>query len=184
MIGQSQASVMQQAETQARVCEPDRLLPRSAERHGDAAPVYLDHDGAVFKRRLSGLTTTVVVPFQSFTGVAVRFEPESGIVRIELIHPDPSMSVPLDTAFDLDRAARLWRRWSLALALPMMMFEADGSLVLAPVDERTDSVHPPIQRRFGRQTTRRRPRMAWRRGRFSAATAAVHGGEREIIARN
>lgn len=183
MSGHSHASVPQ-SDLQVRSTEAERLLPREGVRAADAGPVYLGDTGAVFKRRLYGLTTTVVVPFESFTGVAVRFEPEGGVVHIELIHPAPAMNVPLDTVYDLDQAARLWRRWSQTLALPMMMFESDGSLIRAPLEDRPDDVRPPAPRRFGRQTTRRRPRSVWTRGRFTPASSAVHTEEREIIARD
>lgn len=176
------------AEAAIRTADGDRTGPRFKDRilgvGGDGAAIYLDTTRALIKRRVAGLPQDVL-PLSTFAGVAARFDAEAEIVRLELVHPDPSMTVPLDSVVDLDRAARLWQQWSKVLELPMMIFEADGTLVPAPLDDRTRLPRPPASRRFGRATTRRRPTIGWKRGKavIRRAEAPVHRGEREIIAR-
>ncbi|WP_157018257.1 DUF6101 family protein [Mesorhizobium xinjiangense] len=91
----------------------------------------IDKRGAVVRGTLpgSGLPLATALPARVFMGVAARaIEDEDGevTVTLELMHADPSLSVPLLVADDLDDVAADWRAWAQAYHLPMLIVEADG----------------------------------------------------------
>lgn len=146
----------------------------------------IDRRGAVVRRVLenSRLPVTVVLPAKAFVGVAARaIEDGDGTVTVtlELLHNDPMLSVPLLVARDLDDVAADWRAWSDAFDLPMLLIEADG--VARSLEESLGLVKgPPVPRRKGRTSTRRRPRFLARRKTGDLGIRLVVDGE-EIIAR-
>jgi hypothetical protein len=118
--------------------------------------------------------------------VAIRMEPPAdeaaGAVAVVLEHSDPALSRTLYRASHGRDVIAEWRAWGRALALPLLVAEADGGL------------HEP----FARIGAVRVGRPAWRRRRRSSRTAqrplrrrqgamparsVVHRGERELIAR-
>lgn len=148
----------------------------------------IDRRGATVKRTLglSGLPVTVVLPAKAYRGVAARaMEDEDGMVTVtlELLHNDPMLCAPLLVAHDLDDVAADWRAWSEAYNLPMLLIEADG--VARTLEESLGAAvkkSAPVQRRKGRESTRRRPRFLARRQCGDLGLRLVVDGK-EIIAR-
>ena len=130
-------------------------------------------------------TRSVTVPLQSYRGVAVRMVPAEGQLTIvlELNHTDPSLTVPIAVADDPVDVAQDWKSWSQSLNLPMLLFEADGSITrpvttLGPIE-----VAPPKPRRMHSYFASRRPRfLARRKTGWLREQSAVGGAE--IIARD
>ncbi|MGH2342290.1 DUF6101 family protein [Segnochrobactraceae bacterium EtOH-i3] len=160
-----------------------RRLPREAaeapcariEADGRLLVIGSDAEGVV--RRLS---------LRAFRGVAMACvrDAEGGFVfRLELAHPDPSRSVLIAEVADAGEAAEVWERWAAASGLPLLVVDGDGSM-RAPVSRLgTLYVLAPYARRWGRPTRNRRPGRAALRAVGTLTGAAVHAGEREIIAR-
>jgi hypothetical protein len=161
--------------------DPNTLPVRHTDR-GDA--FILDRDRAVVRRDLHGIAATLDVPVSAYRGVAVRMfaEGEDQLrVVVELMHPDPGLSLPLVVAGEAEAAARDWIAWGQALNLPLLFIEEDGT-VSYPAG--TAAVTGVIQlRRTGKPFRGRRSRFARRRkiGTFSGIER-LEG--REIIARD
>lgn len=150
----------------------------------------IDGRGATVRRRLerSGLQATIVLPARAFRGVAARaIEDADGnvTVTLELLHNDPMLSVPLLVAEDLDDIAADWRTWSDHYRLPMLLIEADG--VARTLEKSLGAAMlksaPPMERRQGRSSSRRRPRFLARRREGNLGLRLIVGGQ-EIIARD
>ncbi len=148
----------------------------------------IDQRGVVVKRVLerSGLPVTMLMPAKAFRGVAARaMEDADGVVTVtlELMHFDPTMSVPLLVAHDLEDVAADWRAWASAYNLPMMIVEANG--VARTLEESLGDLRTREAR--GR---RKRPSSTPRRSRFAARRKEGNLGMRlvvngaEIIARD
>jgi hypothetical protein len=102
-----------------------------------------------------------------------------------LEHPDPQLSVTLHHARDAHDMSFQWRCWARALGLPLLIVESDGSLREPFPHIGAIEVGRAAARRRGRSTLKsRRGIQRLRRRTGSLASAAVHRGEREIIARN
>jgi Family of unknown function (DUF6101) len=152
--------------------------------------VELHRERVVLRRALRGIKMAVNLPVAAYLGVAIRVEPPSpeadGAVAVVLEHRDPALSLPLYRAADGGDIVAEWQAWGRALALPLLVAEADGSL-REPFERmgavRTDT---PVARRRRRSTLKaRRPTLPLRRRPgVMPATPVVHRGEREIIARN
>jgi hypothetical protein len=148
----------------------------------------IDYRGAVIRRTLeqSGLPVTIALPSRVFRGVAARaLEDSDGnvTVTLELLHADPSLSVPLLVAHDLDDVAADWRAWADAYRLPMLLIEADG--VARTLEESLGEcikTLPAQERRPRRIAANRRPRFLARRKCGDLGLRLVVSGE-EIIAR-
>jgi hypothetical protein len=152
--------------------------------------VELHRERVVLRRALRGIKMALNLPVSAYRGVAIRMQPPAGeaagAVAVVLEHCDPALSLTLYRADDSSDIVAEWQAWARVLGLPLLVEEADGCL--REPFERIGAlrVAAPIRRRRQRGTLRaRRPTQPLRRkmGR-SIATAAVHRGEREIIARN
>ena len=111
---------------------------------------------------------------------------DDGAVTIVLEHRDPGLSLPLYRADDGADIVAEWRSWARVLGRPLLVAEADGRLREPFARLGAVRVASPTWRRRRRSAIKmRRPTLPLRRrpGR-SIADAAVHRGEREIIARN
>jgi hypothetical protein len=152
--------------------------------------VYLDRNQVIVKRTLGGIPATLTFPVSAFRGVAVsmRVNPETGDVTaiIELMHRDPSLSLPLSVAGDLGDAedvAADWQAWGKALGLPLLIVEGDGTIREALSQMGGIVVSPVKARRMVSSLSRRRPRFLKRRKiGFAGETELLTG--REIIARD
>jgi Family of unknown function (DUF6101) len=126
----------------------------------------------------------------AYRGVAIRMEPPAGetaaTVAVVLEHSDPALSLTLYRAADGADVVAEWRGWGRALAMPLLVAEADGRL--REPFERIGGVRvasPAPRRRRRSSLAARRPTRALRRQRGTMpARPVVHRGERELIARN
>jgi Family of unknown function (DUF6101) len=128
-------------------------------------------------------------PLADYRGVAIRMEPPAGetaaTVAVVLEHSDPALSLTLYRAANGADVVAEWRAWGQALAVPLLVAEADGRLREAFERIGAVRVASPAQRRRSRSPlAARRPARALRRRPGAApAPAVVHRGERELIAR-
>ncbi|MCX5579544.1 DUF6101 family protein [Kaistia terrae] len=152
--------------------------------------VYIDRQQAIVKRRLGGIPTTLSTPVSAFRGVAVRMtgDAETGAIHtvVELMHRDPSMSLPLVVLEDLgdgEDVAADWQAWGRALGLPLLIVDGDGT-VRAPLDQMGQLVvGQPMSRRSPSSLKGRRPRFLKRRKTgFYKEVETLYA--REIIARD
>ncbi|MEA2938276.1 MAG: hypothetical protein QOC56_1780 [Alphaproteobacteria bacterium] len=152
--------------------------------------VELSRERVVLRRAVHGIKMAVKVPVAAYLGVAIRMEPPAGddvgAVSVVLEHRDPGLSLPLYRASDGAEIVAEWQSWARVLGMPLLVAEADGRL--REPFERIGAVRvatPCLRRRRRTAVKSRRPTLPLRRrpGR-SVADAAVHRGEREIIARN
>ncbi|MCM5559059.1 DUF6101 family protein [Pleomorphomonas sp. JP5] len=147
------------------------------------AAIYMDDDGVVVRRQLSGLPLTLSLPFTAFEGVSVRIEPNAAgdlVANVELHHRDPALSIPLTVTRDMEAAAADWKGWSDRLGLPMLLVSTSGSV------ERVGSkaavpVGDPAPRRRHASMGDRRPRFLVRRKMGAAGEMPVLRDWREII---
>jgi hypothetical protein len=136
---------------------------------GGVRQIELHRERVVLRRAVQGMRMAVNVRVSDFLGVALRGIGESQLLVLK--HRDPSLSVPLFVSDDREEIAAHWQTWCELFALPQL-------------DE--DTAREPAPRR------RRRNAIFWRRPRFlmrrracsGIASAEVHRGEREIIARS
>jgi hypothetical protein len=169
---------------------PLRFEARDAAADGSVRFVELTRERVVLRRSVRGMSMAVNLPVTSYLGVALRIEPPVGAaaatVALVLEHRDGALSLPLYRADDSTDIVAEWQSWARVLKLPLLVVDADGTLrepfermgalrVAAPVPRRRK--HSAVKARRPSIFLRRKPGR--RRG-----AAAVHHGEREIIARN
>ena len=189
-------TIAQNAQTFARPIwagAPVRLDPRNCDRYqsfstvenGEEVTYRVDRRGAVIRRKLEGcgLPISIALPSRAFKGIAARaMETEDGevTVTLELHHHDGNCTVPLLVASDLFDVAADWRGWAELFGLPMLMIEADGSVVT--LDESLGQIRTaePAPRRAAPHR-QRRPRFLARR-KPGLGMRMIVAGE-EIIAR-
>ena len=153
---------------------------------GETILYRVDHRGAVIRRKLeqSGLPISIALGSRCFEGIAARaMEDKEGnvTVTLELHHKDPSCCVPLLVACDLYDVAADWRGWSDLFSLPMLMVEADGSVVALEETLGRVRAHVPAPRRRS-ANRQRRPRFLARRKPGLGMRMVIEG--EEIIARS
>lgn len=168
--------------------DPFALPVRYAAPIGVAEPAFvLDRNRAILRLPMrAGGPLTQSIPVAEYEGVAVRILPNGDAgaltVRIELLHRDPSLCLPLVIADEPEDAAADWQAWGRALNLPLLVVEQDGT-VRAPL-RRVGGlvVSAPSPRRRRSFLVRRRSRFLRRRKVGRTPTETISG--REIIARN
>jgi hypothetical protein len=167
-----------------------RFEASDAAADGSVRLVELTRERVVLRRSVRGMLMAVNLPVASYLGVALRIEPPAGAaasaVTLVLEHRDCALSLPLYRAEDATDVVAEWQSWGRALKLPLLVAESDGRLrePFARIGAlRVEAPHP--RRRKRSALKRRRPSIFLRRkpGRRLGA-AAVHRGEREIIARH
>jgi hypothetical protein len=147
---------------------PISFHARDVRADGGVRQVEIHRERIVLHRAVQGMRMAVNVRVSDFLGVAMRGIGESQLLALK--HRDPSLTVPLFVSDDREEIADQWRMWSELFALPQL---------------NEDEPREPAPRR------RRRNAIVWRRPRFlmrrracsGIASAEVHRGEREIIAR-
>jgi Family of unknown function (DUF6101) len=169
---------------------PLRFEVRDATADGCMRRVELTHERVVLRRSVRGMLMAFNLPVASYLGVALRIEAPVGAaastVALVLEHRDCALSLPLYRADDSSDVVAEWQSWARVLKLPLLVAEPDGRL--REPFERIGQVRvaaPLPRRRKHSIMKRRRPSIFLRRkpGRRLGG-AAVHHGEREIIARN
>ena len=152
--------------------------------------VELTRERVVVHRAVRGIKMAVTVPVADYLGIAIRMEQaahdDEGAVMLVLEHRDPGLSLPLYRAHDGADIVAEWQAWARVLRLPLLVVESDGRLREAFVRIGAVRIAAPTWRRRRRSAIRaRRPSILLRRKTGgSIAGATVHGGEREIIARD
>jgi len=72
------------------------------------------------------------LPLAAYRGIVIRLEPPAGeaaaAVAVVLAHSDPALSRTLYRATHGNDIIAEWRAWGRALALPLLVAEADGGL--------------------------------------------------------
>jgi hypothetical protein len=169
---------------------PLRFEARDAAADGSIRFVELTRERVVLRRCVRGMAMAVNLPVASYLGVALRVEPscgtEAGAVALVLEHRDCALSLPLYRAEDGTDIVAEWQSWARVLTLPLLVAEPDGELREPFRRIGALRVAAPLPRRRRRSAVKaRRPSIFLRRkpGRRLGG-AAVHQGEREIIARN
>ena len=133
----------------------------------------------VIARRVAGISMRVRVPLASYQGVKLSLGAEeegAGLHKIELLHRDPDLSVPLFQTTDTKMLAAEWDSWAKSLSLP---------LIFEDFPARTKEDAPPAlpaSRRRGSTVSQRRTRFSRRRKLGTLQRLAVaYRDEREII---
>jgi len=169
---------------------PLRFEARDAVADGSVRFIELTRERVVLRRSVRGMLMAVNLPVASYLGVALRIEPPVGTaasaVTLVLEHRDSALSLPLYRADNSSEVVAEWQSWARVLQLPLLVTEADGRLREPFARIGALRVAAPTPRRRKRSAVKaRRPSIFLRRkpGR-RLGNAAVHHGEREIIARN
>jgi hypothetical protein len=148
--------------------------------------VELTRERVVVRRSVRGMLMALNLPVKSYLGVALRMEPAAGGLAVVLEHRDGALSLPLYRAQDGSDIVAEWQSWARVLRLPLLVAEPDGRLREPFARIGAVRVETPAARRRKRSAIKaRRPTIFLRRRKGRSLTdAAVHRGEREIIARN
>jgi len=152
--------------------------------------IDLHRERVVVRRSVRGMRMAVNLPVAAFRGVAIRLHGDADgpptDIAVVLEHGDPALSLPLFTSSVTDDIVAEWQSWGRVLGLPLLLVEQDGSLREPFARLGAVLVQAPTWRRRRRSAiARRRPRLLRRRQTDARSTsAAIHRGEREIIARN
>jgi hypothetical protein len=169
---------------------PLRFEARDAAADGSVRFVELTRERMVLRRSVRGMSMAVNLPVASYLGVTLRIEPPigaaPGTVALVLEHRDGALSLPLYRANDGTDIIAEWQSWARVLRLPLLLAEADGKLREPFARIGALRVAAPHPRRRKRSAVKaRRPSILMRRKPgHRSGEAAVHHGEREIIARN
>ena len=136
---------------------------------GGVREVELHRDRVVVRRAVQGMRMAINFSVGDFRGIALRGI--DGGRTLVLVHPDPSLSIPLRVSFDCEGIATAWQIWSDILALPLLP---------------EDQTREPAQRRRRHNAIKtRRPKFLVRRRSDELLNpASIYQGEREIIARD
>jgi hypothetical protein len=144
--------------------------------------IAFGNQSVVIARRVCGIAMRVRVPLCSYRGVALSLAEErdgEAVHRIELLHRDPDLSIPLVEAGDVAEIAAEWAAWAEGLALPRLIERAPGEV--EAVEAMGQGVFS-MPRRRGSAVGRRRTRFSRRRRMGALQRLPVaYRGEREII---
>jgi len=169
--------------------DPHTLPARSSALGGrSVGPAFtIDSDRAVVRRSaVNGSELTTTVPLSAYAGVAVRVEANDAAggvcVFVELLHTDPSLTLPLLVADDADDAAADWRTWGRTLGLPLLVIAPDGTVIESSQTLGGVAIRPIKPRRRYSFFAARRPRFLTRR-KTGRLERMVRLAGREIIAR-
>jgi hypothetical protein len=162
-----------------------RLTRSDARADGCIREIAFGRSSVVIARRIAGIAMEVRVPLASYRGVALSVASSGegegegeALHRIELLHRDPDLSVPLFEAHDVTEVGGEWNAWAQSLSLPRLLEGAEGQL---------ESFDPaaaisPAPRRRGSAVAKRRTRFSRRRRIGTLQRLAVtYRDEREIV---
>jgi hypothetical protein len=158
-----------------------RLTRKDARSDDRTREVAFRNQSVVIARRVGGIAMRVKVPLSSYEGVALSVAVEceaTGLHKIELLHRDPDLSVPLFEATDTAEIAAEWSAWAHTLSLPRVVEREPGRI------ERFDreAAVSPAPRRRGSAVAKRRTRFSRRRKMGALQRLAIaYRDEREIV---
>jgi uncharacterized protein DUF6101 len=145
--------------------DPDTLRAQPAAIAAGGPPVTIDVDRRAVVFGANGVPNAV--PLGVYRGVAVRMEAsgEPGQVRVflDLLHSDPTLTVPLSAADDPEGTAADWQKWGRVLSLPLLVVAADGTVSTPVATLGALRVSPAKARRRPAHFRARRPRFLVRR---------------------
>ncbi len=154
-----------------------RIEAFDARADGARRSVEVTRQRIVIARRVGGVEMRVGLEPRQYRGVALCVlvaEATDFLYCVRLVHADPDLEVTLAQCDDEQEARALWRRWASSLGLSRLIERTGGEYEIdrAPVA-------PPIERRRGRATLRRRNRFLARRkmGRPGVAEMVAQVGE-------
>lgn len=154
----------------------------------DSADVYLDRLTAVVERWAGDEQLSTSVPIAAYRGIAARVEPALNPgeinVTLELLHRDPTLSLVLMQANDMDDVVADWQAWSRQFGLPLLLIEQDGKIREIAGAANRAQIGQPGPRRRSSVLRGRRPRFLIRRRVGHGNPMPVCQGEHEMIARN
>lgn len=168
---------------------PVQFPAHDAGADGETRQVELHRERVVMRRAVRGIPMAVGVPVCEFRGLTLRVvsfaDGSPKAIAIVLDHRDASLSVPLYVADEGEDVVVICKAWSRVLRLPLLTDPNPrpskrivrlGALAIEKVTQR---------RRRRAAIKQRRPSILMRRKPGSSLeSAALHRGEREIIARN
>lgn len=167
---------------------PTRFVARDDTADGAIRVVELHTDRVMLWRILRGMRMAVRLPIRSYRGVAFRMQrgvPGAHLLSVTLEHEDPALSIPLYRASSSEDIVADWQLWARILRLPLLVEDSSGDLRMPFACLGGLRVADAAARRRRRTSLRkRRPRIVMRRRVLATAETVLHGGEREIIARN
>ena len=167
------------ATTPARNDRLTRSDPRADDRLREIA---FRGPAVVIARRMAGIAMRVRVPLASYRGVALSVAgPGAGepVHRLELLHHDPDLTIPLIEAADVSEIAVEWAAWARSLSLPRLVERTPGELETL---EDAPAGSSPLPRRRGSALAKRRTRFSRRRKMGALQRLAIaYREEREII---
>ena len=111
--------------------------------------IAFGNQSVVIARRVSGIAMRVRVPLCSYRGVALSLAEErdgEAVHRIELLHRDPDLSIPLVEAGDVAEIAAEWAAWAEGLALPRLIERAPGEVEAVEAMGQGVFFHAPASR--------------------------------------
>jgi hypothetical protein len=111
---------------------PLRFEPAKPAADEHLRQVELHRERVVLRRDLRGIKMAVNQPLASNLGVSIRIEPptdeQAGAIIVVLEHSDQQLSLILHRAPDASDIVAEWQSWGRALALPLLVIDADGRL--------------------------------------------------------
>ena len=150
------------------------------------ATVVLDGQGVTFTGSIDGTSFFRSVPLSDYRGVAVRILGSGGgdvRILVELLHADPSFSVPLILGASPGEIVADWQLWSKMLRRPLLIVGDDGCVVEPTERLGGVEIRPLKPRRLHSFFAARRPRFLTRRKTGHRIQAGETLLGREIIAR-
>ena len=169
---------------------PVRFAADDRSADGHMRMVEIDRERVLLSRTVRGVHMRLNLPLQVFLGVAVRLLPgredRGDAVAIVLEHRDSNFSVPLHVSDETEHVIADWQMWGSVLRQKLLVTDSDGTLREPFETLGALTVGGAGMRRHRRSALRvRRPKIFKRRFCTRAFDdMPVHGGEREIIARN
>jgi hypothetical protein len=158
-----------------------RLTRRDARADDHLREIAFRGSSVLIARRLAGIAMRVRVPLASYRGVALSVAAAGdgeALHRIELLHRDPDLCVPLSEASDAGEIAAEWEAWAQSLSLPRLVERASGQMEVLD----SAAAISPAPRRRGSSVAKRRTRFSRRRRMGVLQRLAVtHRDEREIV---
>jgi hypothetical protein len=160
----------------------DRLTRSDARADDRLREIVFRGPSVVIARRMAGIAMRVRVPLSSYRGVALSVAGEAAgepLHRLELLHHDPDLTIPLVEAADASEIAIEWAAWAQSLALPRLVERTPGQLEAL---EEVPAAISPAPRRRGSAVAKRRTRFSRRRRMGALQRLAItYREEREII---
>ena len=136
---------------------------------GGTRQIKVSWRGVRIERHISGIQILLAVPIHAYAGVVLTCDEtvEPRLYRVNLVHPDPDLTIELHCEADSPSIVPIWRNWAEFFGKTAIY--GDGQAELYRFGR-------PRPRRRGDLIPKRRPRFLKRRGGGWASKAARGGG--------